>query len=106
MSSEVPKGNWGCLVLQDLLSEDQFFGAFHELFSNLLIACVWEKKKPDIHSKAKIRWLSSECILRFTERDGIDNGPFERGLLKILYSSVENCKIVEIGYILLNFKDF
>jgi len=40
-----------------LLSEDQFFGAFHELFSNPLIACVWKKQtnKNDIHSKAKIR---------------------------------------------------
>lgn len=50
----MPKGNWGCLALQDLLSEDQFFGAFHELFSNPLIACVWKKKTPDMHSKAKI----------------------------------------------------
>lgn len=28
------------------------------------------------------------------------------GLPNILYSYIENCKIVEIGYILLNFKDF
>lgn len=38
-------------------------------------------------------------------RCGIDNGPLEMGFTKDLYSCVENCKIVEIGYILLNFKD-
>lgn len=27
-------------------------------------------------------------------------------LAKILYSYIENCTIVEIGYVLLNFKDF
>lgn len=39
----MPKGNWGCLVLQDLLSEEQFFGAFHELFYNPLIAVSGKK---------------------------------------------------------------